>query len=322
MTSPATDVLVTSRSFGGHDKDPVAFLAAHGLGVVKGPTDHDLATLGPLLGGAVAWIAGTAPVTGAHLEVAGQLRIVARYGTGVDSVDLAAAWQRGIVVTNTPGANARGVAEHTVALMLACLRHLLDGDRAVRAGEWPALRGRELASLTVGLIGFGMVGRDVARILRGFGSRVLAHDPFVGVDEPTALGVQLAALDSLLAHSDIVSLHRPPGDKPLVGREFLHRLRTGAVLVNTARAALVDEDEVADALRDGALGAFAADVLEAEDGGSSPLTSAPGTVLTPHCAAHTDQAVERMSHEAAADVVRVVVHDEPPLHPVTAGGTR
>src|ERR1700749_2849398 len=168
--APIPIVLVTSRSFSTGTQDLVERLRAAG---------HDLAALDEPLGRAVGWIAGTGPVTAEHLRRAPQLRVVARYGVGVDAVDLVAAAARGVVVTNTPGANSDAVADHALALLLARLRDVPCGDRRVRRGDWSARRGRELGSLTVGVLGFGRIGRGVARRLAGFGATVLAHDPFL-----------------------------------------------------------------------------------------------------------------------------------------------
>ena len=128
---------------------------------------------------ATAWIAGTGPVSAAHLDAAPRLRLVARYGVGVEAVDVAAAADRGVLVTNTPGANSDAVADHAVALMLALLRDITVGDRAVRGGDWQVRRGRQLGSVTVGIVGLGRIGRGVAARLQGFGTTVLGYDPYV-----------------------------------------------------------------------------------------------------------------------------------------------
>jgi D-3-phosphoglycerate dehydrogenase len=309
-------VLVTSRSFGGGDADPGAWLRERGLVARRGDPGHALELLRPLLADAVGWIAGTARVTGDHLDAAPRLRVLARYGIGVDSVDLDAAARRGIVVTNTPGANAESVADHTLALVLAALRHVVESDADVRAGRSRALRGRELGALTAGVVGFGHVGRAVARrLVGGFGTRVLAHDPHV---PPAALrdaGVEPVDLDALAASCDVVSLHLPGGGPPVVDAEFVARMRPAAVLVNTARGDLVDEAAVAQALTDGRLGAAAVDVLAAEPAGSSPLLTTPRTVVTSHLASHTVEAIDRMGLLAAEEVARVLA-GHAPWHPV------
>jgi D-3-phosphoglycerate dehydrogenase / 2-oxoglutarate reductase len=317
-------VLVTSRSFSSGDLDLVAELEEGGCEVRTGPADHDLGALAPLLADAVAWVAGTGPVTAAHLDAAPHLHVVARYGVGTDAVDLDAAAARGVLVTNTPGANSEAVADLALALTLAALRDVVPGDRGVRAGSPTVTRGRELGSLTVGVVGFGRIGRGVARRLSGFGSRVLAYDPYLPADAAVSPSGRVADLGELVAHSDVVSLHAP-GEETLVDAALLSRFRPHAVLVNTARAALVDEAAVADALRAGRLGRYAADVLAAESTGrtDSPLLAddlAAVTVFTSHAGAHTVGAVDAMGRGAVDAVLAVLADREPPnlVRPATA----
>lgn len=306
-------IVVTSRSFGTGRADPGAWLEERGYRVERGDHRHDPETLRPLLSRAVAWIAGASPVTHELVDLAPHLRVLARYGVGVDAVDRAALAGRGITLTNTPAANSDAVADHAVGLMLAVLRHILEGDRALRNGDPPPQPGRELGSCTVGLLGFGTIGRGVGRRLLGFGAGVLAHDPFVETSGHD--GVVLTDLGRLARDSDVLSLHCPPAARPVVDGPFLRQMAPGAVLVNTARAELVDEPAVAEALHAGRLAAGAFDVLSAEDTGASPLLHAPNVLVTPHIAGHTVDAIDRMGTTAAADVVRVLA-SEPPHHPV------
>jgi D-3-phosphoglycerate dehydrogenase len=310
-------VLVTSRSFGSGHVDPGERLRARGLEVVRASPGHDPAELAPTLARAIAWIAGTGPVDAAHLELAPALLVIARYGVGVDAVDLPEAARRGILVTNTPGANAEAVADHTVALMLAAQRHVVAGDAAARAGDWSARPGRELGALTVGLVGFGRIGRAVARrLIGGFGTRVLVYDPFLDDEAVRAAGCEPAGLDGVAEGSDILSLHAPGGDRPLVGAELLARLPAGAILVNAARGDLVDEAALAAALERGHVAAAAVDVLAAEPAADSALLRAPNVIVTPHVAAQTAEAIDRMGSMAVDDVLRVL-DGEPPSNPVT-----
>ena len=310
-------MLVTSRSFSSGDLDLTAELTAAGCRVVTGPPDHDLEVLRPLLGPATAWIAGTGPVTGDHLDAAPGLQIVARYGVGVDAVDLAAAAARGVVVTNTPGANTGAVADHALALMLAALRDVSAGDRAVRAGRWSGGgRSRQLGRLTVGIAGLGRIGRQVAARLGGFGSTLLGYDPWVPQQELDALGVERVSLAELARSCDVLTLHAP-GDAVLVGDSLLRLTRPHLVLVNTARAALVDEAAVARALRSDRLRRYAADVLGSEAGHhDSPLLApdlADRTLFTPHAAAQTVEAVDQMGR-GAVDAVLAHLRGEQPTH--------
>jgi D-3-phosphoglycerate dehydrogenase / 2-oxoglutarate reductase len=310
-------VLVTSRSFGSASADPERALRSAGLEPVRADPRHELAALREPLERATAWIAGVGPISADHLAVAPHLRVIARYGVGTDSVDLDAARAHDVVVTNTPGSNSEAVADHTLALLFAALRHVVDGDRAVRAGDWSPLPGREVGALTVGLVGFGQVGRAVARrLVGGFGARVLAHDPFVDRETVRAARCELVTLEELAEQSDVLSLHRAGGGGPVVDERLLARARRGAILVNTARGDLVDERAVASALELGALSAAAIDVLAGDDAAKSPLLGAPNVILTPHIGAQTREAVDRTGQMAVDEVLRVLAGHEPD-HPVT-----
>lgn len=312
-------MLVTSRSFGGGRLDLTGELERAGCRVEFGAADHALEKLAGPLGRAAAWICGTGPVTAGHLDAAPDLRLIARYGTGTDNVDLQAAAERRVLVTNTPGANTEAVADHTLALMLASLRGIGAGVRPLRSSPRQALRARELGSLTVGLVGFGRVARAVVRRLRGFGSVVLAYDPFVDESTFASCGVRRSAdLQDLGQACDLISLHLP-GDDVVVDHRFLEQVRPGTTLINTARAALVDEAAVAEALRSGRLGGYASDVLTGE------LTDAPRrnpllaedlaglTVFTPHTAAQTVEAIDRMGR-GTVDAVLALLNGDQPQH--------
>ncbi len=311
-------ILVTSRSFSDGDLDLVGRAEAAGHTIVRGPAHHHLGELAPLLPDAEAWIAGTGPVTDAHLAAAPRLRIVARYGVGTEAVDLDAARARGILVANTPGANADAVADHAVGLMLSALRFVADGDRRVREGDWAVRRGRELGAATVGIVGFGRIGQGVAKRLSGFGPRILASDPFLPDEAVRTAGAEPAGLDELFRTADVITLHAPGGQR-LVDDARLAQLRRGTVLVNTARPDLVDEPAVARALREGILAAYAADTLDGDTAGSAgPLLAgdlADRVTVTPHLGAQTVQAVDNMGR-MALDNALAVLRGEDPINPV------
>lgn len=307
-------ILATSRSFSDGDLDLVARAAAEGHEIVRGPAHHELHELTPLLAKADAWIAGTGPVTAAHLDAAPHLKIVARYGVGTEAVDLAAAAERGIPVTNTPGANADAVADHAVGLMLAALRLIPDGDRRVRDGDWSVRRGRELGAATVGIVGFGRIGQGVARRLSGFGPRLLAADPYFPAERVRELGAEPVELDELFRTADLITLHAPGGQR-LVDAERLDGIRPGTIIVNTARPDLVDEWAVAHALRDRILAGYAADTLDGDTAASAgPLLAAElaeRVIVTPHLGAQTTQAVDNMGSISLEDVLAVLAGREP-----------
>lgn len=307
-------ILATSRSFSDGDTDLVARAADAGHKIVRGPAHHDLAELAPLLATTDAWIAGTGPVTAAHLDAAPNLKIVARYGVGTEAVDLDAAAARGIPVTNTPGANADAVADHAVGLMLAALRLIPDGDRRVRDGDWAVRRGRELGAATVGIVGFGRIGQGVAKRLSGFGPRVLAADPYLAAERIRELGAEPVEIDELFRDADLITLHAPGGQR-LVDAQRLDGIRPGAIVVNTARPDLVDETALAAALGSGRLAGYAADTLDGDTAASaSPLLAsdlAERVVVTPHLGAQTTQAVDNMGSMSLDDVLAVLAGRAP-----------
>jgi phosphoglycerate dehydrogenase-like enzyme len=252
--------------------------------------------------GAVAVIADADPFDAAALAQLPELRIIARTGVGLDSIDLPAASAAGIPVTVTPGTNDETVADHALALMLAALRRLSDQDAQVRGGGWRdfSLLGPQLHGATVGIIGYGAIGRAVGRRLRGFGAELLIHDPpLADADAP------LVELDELLRRSDVVTVHAPntPATNGLIDARALALMKPGAVLVNTARGPLVDEDAVAAALHSGALGFAALDVFEIEPPIGRPILSAPRTLFSPHIAGSSDASHLGMSRMATESVL-------------------
>lgn len=315
----APTVVVSSRSFSTGERDFTAELAAAGLRTVRVAPDHNAAELLPALRTAVAWIAGAAPITGEHLRAAPALRVVARYGVGVESVDLLAAARAGVAVTNTPGANSDAVCEHTVALIFAALRGVAGSDERIRHGDWTVRRGRQLSGSVAGVIGFGRVGRGTAARLTSLGCRVLAHDPFVDGAVLRSAGIEPASIRDLRHRADIVALHAP-GGAVLVDASWLADCREGQVIVNTARADLVDEHELARALGDGRVFAYAADTLGSESNTDqrSPLLDPQlrdRVTITPHLGAQTVQAIDAMGAMAVADVL-AVLGGRPPANTV------
>jgi phosphoglycerate dehydrogenase-like enzyme len=246
----------------------------------------DLERLSAALSGAWAVIAGSEPYTAALFDAVPRLRAVLRFGVGYDAVDIAAAGDRDIAVCVTAGANAEAVADMALMLMLACVRELPELERAARNGTWrPTTPSHDLALACVAIVGFGAVGRAVATRLRGFGCRLLAVDPAVDGDACAALGAELVGLEEALERADVVTLHAAltPDSRHLLGREQLARLSSHAVIVNTSRGQLIDEDALIDALGTRRVAAAGLDVFESEPLGSeSPLLSLPNVIVSGH----------------------------------------
>lgn len=288
-------VLVTPRSFALHDE------LEREVGEVRyeaGPLSAE--ELVPLVGGADGLLAGLDEIDDRVFRAAPRLRVVARYGVGVDRVDLGAAREHGVVVTVTPGANANAVAELTIALLLAVARPLVQGVEAARSGEWKSLRGVELEGRTLGLVGLGRIGSRVAEKARGLGMRVVAYDPYVA---------GTATLEELQAEADFVSLHAPVTEETrgLVDRDFLSRLKPDAALVNTARGELVDEAALVEALDAGRLRAAALDALGHEPPSADhPLLHRSDVLVTPHLGAATVESAEAMGRIALEELLAVL----------------
>jgi len=269
-------------------------------------------------------LVATARVDEAVIRAAPRLRLVQHQGVGYDNIDVAACGAAGIPVALTPEGTAVGVAEHTLLLILAVYKHLCTADAAVRAGRWPVweLRSRsyELAGKTLGLIGFGRIGREVARRARAFDAAIVYYDPFRAAAEIEAsLEATYLPLDELLRRSDVVSLHLPlsPATRGSIGARELALMRPSAVLINTARGPLVDERALADALAAERIAGAGLDVFEQEPpGAENPLLGCANVVLTPHIAAGTRDAYEAKMRAAFANMARVA-QGEAPLNQVS-----
>jgi phosphoglycerate dehydrogenase-like enzyme len=262
------------------------------------PLDEDEMT--DLVRGCAGLIVGVDPVTARVLE-AGPLRVVVKYGSGMDNIDVSAAEALGIRVSSTPGANSRSVAELAIALLLALARNVPRHDQNVREGSWSRITGIELAGKRLGVVGYGAIGREVARIAQGLDMQVVAHDPLVEDAD-----VPLISLDELYATSDAVSLHLPltAETRGMVGAQELAAMKPATFLVNTARGGLVDEDALADALRSGRLAGAALDGFEHEPLEESPLKELDNVVLSPHAGAATHDAVLRTAARAVDQLLR------------------
>src|SRR3984893_6664270 len=222
----------------------------------------------------------------ALLSHAKKLRVIGRAGVGVDNIDLDAATRQGIAVMNTPGANAVAVAEQALGMMLAMARHLCRADSLMHAGKWEkkSLQGTELRGKTLGIIGLGRVGMEVARRARAFGIEIIAHDPFVSVMVAKEQGIAIAKLEEVYATSDYLTLHvgLTPQTAGMINAESLKKMKRGVRLMNCARGELIDEAALAHALKQGQLAGAALDVFVEEPLKNSPLTALHNLILTPH----------------------------------------
>jgi D-3-phosphoglycerate dehydrogenase / 2-oxoglutarate reductase len=242
----------------------------------------------------------------ALIEAAPHLRVIARAGSGVDNVDVAAATARGIVVMNAPGANSVSVAELALALLLSLSRAIPAADAAMKRGVWDKkkLTGAELRGKTLGMVGLGRIGQEVSARARAFGMQLLAHDPFISEQVAASLGIELLTLDELCSRSDYISLHLPstPETRHLFDRARIAGCKPGVRLVNTARGELIDASALADAIESGHVAGAAVDVFETEPPSDWRLARLPQVVATPHIAASTVEAQEQVGIETAIAV--------------------
>jgi len=265
------------------------------------------------LADADALIVRSAVKVDAHvLEPATRLRVIGRAGVGVDNIDLEAATKKGIAVMNTPGANAVAVAEHTLGLMLAMARHLTRADSLMRAGKWEkkSLQGTELRGKTLGVVGLGRVGLEVAKRARAFHMTVVAHDPFVSTSVARDLEIRMATLDEIYATADYVTLHvgLTPQTAKMINSDTIRKMKRGVRLVNCARGELVDEAALAQALQSGVVAAAALDVFEHEPPKGSPLIGLENVVLSPHIGGSTHEAQEAVGYQIALQVKEYLKH--------------
>ena len=259
------------------------------------------------LGSADALVVRSAvQVDAALLEHAPKLRVIGRAGVGVDNVDLDAATRKGIAVMNTPGGNAVAVAEQTLGMMLAMARHLCRADASMHAGKWEkkSLQGTELRGKTLGIVGLGRIGMEVARRARAFGMDVIGHDPFVSTAVAKEQGVRMGSLDQLYVAADYITLHvgLTPQTMGMINAETIKKLQKGVRLVNCARGELVNEAALADAIKQGHVGGAALDVFVQEPLKNSPLTALDNVVLTPHVGGSTHEAQEAVGVQIAKQV--------------------
>lgn len=256
----------------------------------------------------------TGNITAEQIALAPRLRIIARHGVGVDSVDVVAATKAGVIVTNTPNSNVVSVAEHAAALLLALRRKLVASDRENRQGNSATSRaqlvGREMRGSTLGLIGFGRIATEFARIAReGFGIRIIVHDPVLGDDKIKSKGADPVSLEELLKRADAVSLHVPllPTTRNLIGTKEMQSMRPGAVIINTARGGIIDEAALLRSLEEGHLGGAALDVTETEPlRADHPLFDRDDVIITPHIGGQTEESLIRVATDAAESVLQAL----------------
>jgi phosphoglycerate dehydrogenase-like enzyme len=304
-------ILVTPRSATSQGHAALDNLCAAGFEVVfcqpgVQPSEEELCALLP---GCIGYLAGVERISARAMDAAPELRVISRNGTGVDGIDLAAAQARDIAVLRAEGANARGVAELTIGYLFSLVRRISDYDASLKNVQWARGGiGVELQHKTLGLIGCGCVGQMVARLALAIGMQVMAFDPLPDAGFSPGDGFRYAPLDEVLAQADFVSLHCPPCEDglPLLDAAAFAQMKTGAFIVNTARAALIDSEALLGALETRKIAAAALDVFEDEPIRDWRLGRHPRVVATPHIGGFTQESVDRAMTAAVGNLLRAL----------------
>lgn len=316
-------VLITARDFGEYP-DLVEMFQRQGVDWTARLLPNDEAQVIEALRDMDGAVIGVQPVTERVLDACPRLKVVARIGVGFDSVDLAAASRRGVVVCTTPGANDRSVADWAFAMLLALARGLVPAHVSTAAGRWGRFTGVELPGKTLGIIGTGRIGRQVAKRAAGFDLRVLAYDVAPDPAWARSAGVEYSPFERVVREADFLTLHAPatPETENLINRETLGWMKPTAYLINTARGTLVDEQALYEALRDRRIAGAALDVFRVEPPAGSPLLGLDNVVLSPHMASATYEARHAMLKMASENALKVLRGERPAgvVNPDVYGG--
>ena len=301
-------VLTTPRSYGKTDPELFAMLERAGLEVVRNETGGilDREAMKRMLADCDGVIVGVDPLDAEVIAAAPKLKAIAKYGVGVDNIDLAAARARGIRVSRTVGANSDAVADYAMALMLAVARRTVPIDTRCRQGDWKKLATRDVSGATLGLLGLGAIGKKVARRARGFDMKVLAQDPFWDGAYAAEHQITAATVREICARADFISLHLPltPETRNCIGPAELALMKPDAVLINTARGGLVDEAALLDALEAGRIWGAGIDAFAQEPPTDPRWFKLENVVLGSHCAASTTGAARNMGRMATENLIR------------------
>jgi D-3-phosphoglycerate dehydrogenase len=251
-------------------------------------------------------------VTSEIIDAASNLKVIGRAGSGLDNVDRLAATKKGIVVMNTPGGNTITTAEHTIAMMLSLARMIPQATMSLKSGKWEKKKfmGVELLNKTLGILGIGNIGSQVAKRMQGFGMTVIAYDPFFSEDHAKAMGVEKVTVQELFKRSDFITIHTPmtPETKNLINRETLRTMKDSVRIINCARGGIINEKDLFDALTEGKVAGAAIDVFEKEPPEDNPLLTLDTVIATPHLGASTEEAQEKVAVAVSEQIVDYLVH--------------
>lgn len=308
-------ILITPRSFGKTSNAPFEILERYGYEIIKNSsgkqyTEEELLNIVEDIDG---MIVGLDTISAKVLHRAKNLKVITKYGVGLDNIDLETAKKLGIKVTYTPGANNESVADHAFALMLSLSRNIIKLDKIVRDKGWEKIIGCEIYGKTIGIVGTGAIGRGVAKRAKGFDMEVLAYDIYPDHDFAAKNGIKYVDKRTLLEKSDFITLHVPLTDEMyhFIDEEELNLMKNTAYIINTARGGIVNEEALYRALKDGRIAGAALDVFEIEPPVSNKLLELDNVILSPHCGASTIDATNRMGMMAVEGLISVLEGIEP-----------
>jgi len=308
-------VLVTSTSFGKVVKEPVELLNKKGYQIIWNELARPLKEKEVMerLKGVDAYIAGLDEITAKAIKAADKLKVISKYGAGVDNIDIGTATRRKIVVTNTPGTNTEAVADLTFGLILAVARKIPQADRSTKKGEWKKFFGTAVYGKTFGIVGMGEIGKAVARRAKGFNMRIIYWSRRRKLDIEEETGAKYTDLKSLLQEADFVSLHLAlTGEtKNFIGENEIKLMKPTAFLINTARGPLIDEDALYRCLGEEVIAGAAVDSYSDEPPRGSPLLSLDNIITTPHTGAYTYEALRNMGMTSVENIIDVLEERKP-----------
>ncbi|MBS0882372.1 phosphoglycerate dehydrogenase [Pantoea sp. JGM49] len=309
-------VICTSPSFAKYDAAPIDALEQQGFELITLPADAPLSALEPHLAETVAMIVAFTDVNEALLAKAPQLKIVCKHGVGVDNINLDATRARGIYVTNVPDANKHAVADFAFALILNSARQITQAAIETRAGNWPRIFATDVYGKTLGIIGLGNIGKQVALRAKGFNMRVIAFDFYPDEKFAAEHGIEFVSLDQLTESSDFITLHKPLTDKTqnLFDAARIKRMKKSAFLINASRGGIVNEQDLYQALLDNVIAGAAADVFEQEPLTEHPLFTLSNFIPTSHIAGYTDGAISAIGERCVAQIVQCIKQGERPTN--------
>ncbi len=299
-------VLITSRSFGQIDHEPVGILEKAGFELIRIDNGNDRQEFAEKVEGCDALIIGAHRFEQEDMQKAKKLKIICKHGAGLDNIPIEEATRLGISVTNVPGTNSDAVADLTMGLMLCLGRKIITSANQVQSGVWKPLVGVDVFGKTIGLLGFGAIAQNVAKRAKGFSMNVLAYDPYVTRVPEDLSNVKLCNMKEVLTLSDFVSLHLPLNEstRGLIGKAEMKTMKTGSYLINTSRGGIVDEEALRQEILAGQLAGAALDVLEHEDDmRNQPLLGLENVIVTSHIGMYSKEAINKVSLVCAQNVV-------------------